>query len=120
MGVELPRGGSGGYVRQEPRRYRIFVLGAGFSRAAGLPLAAELWREVQRRARTLTGRAEQFQDDLQTYIQYRKACDGVTLTTDQIDFEEFLAFSTSNTISGYAAPIRGALMVMKPRSSSRH
>lgn len=68
------------------------MLGAGFSRAAGLPLAVDLWREVQRRARTLSGRAEQFWDDLETYIQYRKACDGVTLTPDQVDFEEFLAF----------------------------
>jgi hypothetical protein len=79
-------------MSQNTNRYRIFVLGAGFSCAAGLPLAVELWREVQRRARTLSGRAEQFWDDLETYIQYRKACDGVTLTRDQVDFEEFLAF----------------------------
>ena len=72
--------------------YRLFVLGAGFSRAAGLPLAVELWPEVQRRARTLPGRAKQFWDDLEIYIQYRKDCDGVTLTPDQVDFEEFLAF----------------------------
>lgn len=77
---------------QSTNRYRIFVLGAGFSRAAGVPLAFELWRDVQRRARTLSGRAEQFWEDLETYIQYRKACDGVTLTRDQVDFEEFLAF----------------------------
>lgn len=79
-------------MSQNTKRYRIFVLGAGFSRAAGLPLADELWREVQRRARTLSGRAEQFWDDLETYIQYRGDCDGVTLTPDQVDFEEFLAF----------------------------
>jgi hypothetical protein len=79
-------------MSQITNRYRIFVLGAGFSRAAGLPLAVELWREVQRRARTLSGRAEQFWDNLETYIQYRKACHGVTLTPDQVDFEEFLAF----------------------------
>lgn len=79
-------------MSQNPSRYRIFVLGAGFSRAAGLPLAAELWREVQRRARALAGRAKQFWDDLETYIQYRKDCDGVTLTPEQVDFEEFLAF----------------------------
>lgn len=79
-------------MSQRTSRYRVFVLGAGFSRAAGLPLAPELWREVQRRARGLTGRAEQFRDDLETYIQYRKDCDGVTLTLDEIDFEEFLAF----------------------------
>ena len=79
-------------LSQNTRRYRIFVLGAGFSRAAGLPLAVDLWREVQQRARILSGRADQFWDDLDTYIRYRKDCDGVTLTPGQVDFEEFLAF----------------------------
>jgi hypothetical protein len=76
----------------DPQRYRIFVLGAGFSCAAGLPLASDLWREVQRRARDLTGRAEQFQDDLEAYIRYRKRCDNIALAPDTVDFEEFLAF----------------------------
>jgi hypothetical protein len=79
-------------MSQNANRYRVFVLGAGFSCAAGLPLAVELWREVQRRARTLSGRAEQFWDDLETYIRYRKDCVGLMLTPDQVDFEEFLAF----------------------------
>jgi len=79
-------------VNQKANRFRVFVLGAGFSHAAGLPLATELWREVRRRARGLTGRAEHFRDDLDAYIQYRKDCDGVTLTPDEVDFEEFLAF----------------------------
>ena len=57
-------------------RNRVFVLGAGFSRAAGIPLAKELWQEVYRRSRTLTGRAAKFHEDLETYIEYKKNCDG--------------------------------------------
>lgn len=79
-------------VNQREKRYRIFILGAGFSHAAGIPLAVELWHEVKRRARGLSGRAEKFRDDLKTFIQYKKDCDGITLTPDQVNFEEFLAF----------------------------
>lgn len=79
-------------MRRDLGQYRILVLGAGFSKPAGLPLGSELWQEVVRRARSLTGRAEQFSDDLQTYIEYRRACDGVSLKQDEVDFEEFLAF----------------------------
>ncbi len=79
-------------MSQDRRRYRIFILGAGFSRPAGLPLADELWREVRYRAKSLCGRAAKFWDDLETYIQFRKDCDGVALTPDEVDFEDFLAF----------------------------
>jgi hypothetical protein len=74
------------------RRYRIYILGAGFSRPAGLPLALELWDEIRRRGQAMTGRASSFSDDLETYIEYRKDCDGIELTPEQIDFEDFLAF----------------------------
>jgi hypothetical protein len=74
------------------KRFGIFVLGAGFSHAAGLPLASELWTEVRRRAERLTGRASKFNDDLQYYIAFRKECDGITLEPSQIDFEDFMAF----------------------------
>lgn len=72
--------------------YRIFILGAGFSRPAGLPLAAELWEEVRHRAGRLSGRAAQFRGDLDTYIEFRRDCDGITLTPEEVDFEDFLGF----------------------------
>lgn len=74
------------------KRFGIFVVGAGFSHAAGLPLASELWAEVRRRAERLTGRAGKFNDDLQYYIAFRKECDGITLAPSQVDFEDFMAF----------------------------
>lgn len=72
--------------------FRIIILGAGFSKAAGLPLAGELWREIRKRARRLHGRAEQFDTDLRAYIDFRRDCDGVELTPEQVDFEDFLRF----------------------------
>lgn len=73
-------------------RFRIFVLGAGFSASAGLPLAAELWREILRRARRMTGRATFFLDDLDNYIKFRRRADGVKLKPENVDFEDFMAF----------------------------
>ncbi len=74
------------------QKFAIYILGAGFSKSAGLPLATELWSEVRRRALCLTGRAGFFRDDLQTYIEYRKRCDGINLTFETVDLEDFMAF----------------------------
>jgi hypothetical protein len=74
----------------DAKNYRIFVLGAGFSKAAGLPLASDLWAEIRRRARSLPGRAKKFQQDLENYLEFRWRCDGVRLAEDQVDFEDFL------------------------------
>jgi SIR2-like domain len=74
------------------QKFGIYILGAGFSKPAGLPLACELWDEVRRRALSLSGRAEFFRDDLETYIEYRRKCDGEELTFDRVDLEEFMAF----------------------------
>ena len=40
----------------------------------------------------MSGRAAQFRDDLETYIEYRKRCDGIHLTFDTVDLEEFMSF----------------------------
>ena len=77
-------------IRHGDAKYRILILGAGFSKAAGLPLASELWAEIRKRARSLTGRAVKFQEDLRNYLEFRWRCDGVDLTEDQVDFEDFM------------------------------
>jgi SIR2-like domain len=74
------------------KRYRIFILGAGFSQAAGFPLAVDLWHEVRRRAQSLTGRARMFDDDLESYLQYRQETDGVMMSANDVDFEDFMRF----------------------------
>lgn len=75
-----------------PKRYAIYVLGAGFSAAAGLPMAVELWREILRRGLPLGGRGGRFQRDLDNYIDFRRRCEGVELTYEEIDLEALMGF----------------------------
>jgi len=74
------------------KRFGIYILGAGFSQPAGLPLASELWDEIRHKGLAMTGRASQFREDLDMYIEYRKHCDGIELTPEQVNFEDFMAF----------------------------
>ncbi len=76
----------------ESRNFGIFILGAGFSAPAGLPLADELWSDILTHARTFQGRAQQFWDDLDYYIDFRRRADGKALNREQVNFEEFLGF----------------------------
>jgi len=72
--------------------FRIFVLGAGFSVPAGLPTAAELYPEVVKRVERLHGKDNRFHWALKDYIDFRKRSDGVELSIDDIDLEEFMSF----------------------------
>jgi hypothetical protein len=74
------------------KKFRLFILGAGFSRGAGLPLAHELWSEVRRRASRLEGRAGKFGRDIQSYIEFRRRTEGLHLSEDDIPFEQFMEF----------------------------
>jgi hypothetical protein len=38
------------------------------------------------------GRASKFRDDLDDYLKFRKKCDGLDLTYETLNFEEFLGF----------------------------
>ena len=71
---------------------RILILGAGFSRPAGLPLGAELFREIRRTAHAKYGAGNHLESDLGRYLDYMSACEGKSLSTDEVDYEEFLAF----------------------------
>ena len=68
--------------------YRFFILGAGFSRPAGLPLAGELWEEVYRR------QGYNISGHLERYARFRKECDGVDADPngENFDFEAFMGF----------------------------
>jgi hypothetical protein len=70
------------------------VLGAGFSRPAGLPLAVELWKEIREKAASFPpdGRAYKFNEDLIRYIEFRREADGMALTSETVDFEDFMRF----------------------------
>lgn len=72
--------------------FRIFVLGAGFSVPAGLPLAAGLFQVIKQQIEAILGVQTKFQADVDNYIEYRKKCFNETITEDDIDLEAFLSF----------------------------
>ena len=53
------------------RRFRIIILGAGFSCPAGLPLAGELFEEIRRRARAQYGRINTIESGLDYCIEHK-------------------------------------------------
>ena len=95
------------------QKFSVYILGAGFSKPSGLPLAPELWNEVRRRGLRLTGRAEQFREDLESYIEYRKRCDGKVLTLEEVDLEDYMAFLDIEFYLGLRARTPGAHREMR-------
>jgi hypothetical protein len=79
---------------EAPRKRRLIILGAGFSRPAGLPLMADLWKEIREKAASYPSdhRASKFNDDLAHYIEFRSRTDGGVLTPETGDFEDFMRF----------------------------
>ena len=73
-------------------KYRILILGAGFSCPAGLPTATELWQVILEKAKTFSGRAAKFHEDLEAYINYCRECDGREIAADKVDFEDFMKY----------------------------
>ena len=72
--------------------FRIFILGAGFSKLAGLPLGAQLYPEVIRQIRNRYGTETKFERDLSRYIEYRRACDNIDLIPSGINLEDFMSY----------------------------
>jgi hypothetical protein len=84
---------SGQTMDSSKQTISVFILGAGFSQPAGLPLANDLWREVRSRAELMTGRAEKFRRDLNDYIQFVADCGEPKPDPDKnFDFEKFLSY----------------------------
>lgn len=71
--------------------FRIFFLGAGFSRPAGLPLATELFPLIQNNIEARWGLDTKFRRDLGHYLDYRKACSGID-DGEPVDFEQFMSY----------------------------
>lgn len=72
--------------------FRLFVVGAGFSRPAGLPLACELFSEVKKIIEIRYGGDTKFHRDLRNYIDYRKACDSSYFDEKMVDLEELMSY----------------------------
>jgi hypothetical protein len=76
----------------ESKRFAFYILGAGFSKPAGLPLANELWAEIRQRGLLMSERAGKFREDLDSFIEYKKKCENLDLTPELVNFEEFISF----------------------------
>ena len=76
----------------EERRFRTFVLGAGFSVAAGLPLANALWASVLTRVDARYGADNQVRRDLDRFVAFKRATTDPAYDPAGVDFEEFMGF----------------------------
>jgi len=72
-------------------RYRIFIIGAGFSIHAGLPLGADLLDLVRELITQKFGRNNKLESDLSWYLSYRRRCDLVPEDAP-IDYEKFMSY----------------------------
>jgi len=75
-------------------KYRVFVLGAGFSKPTGLPLCAELFTTLLRIARRKYRHVEKFvlDDDLEKFIKYQRRARNRELTENDINLEDFISY----------------------------
>ncbi|MGY6215261.1 SIR2 family protein [Methylolobus aquaticus] len=71
-------------------RYRILVIGAGFSVHAGLPLGDDLFALVRDLVNRRFGNDNKLEQDIAKYLKYRKRCFGIN-ETDSIDYEKFMS-----------------------------
>jgi hypothetical protein len=68
----------------------MMIIGAGFSRPAGLPLGNELFPEIRRRAKRLEATVLDY--DVERYLTFVERTTGRKLTPDEIDFERFMSY----------------------------
>ena len=74
------------------KRYRIIIIGAGFSVHAGLPLGNELLKLVRVKISSLYGGNNKLEGDLNRYKLYLERCLGAKFTDQDIDYERFMSF----------------------------
>lgn len=74
--------------------FRLFILGAGFSRHAGLPLGQELFGSVvaEARRRGFFGEESAFHADIERYALYLDRTTGRQVSVETLDLEEFMSF----------------------------
>jgi len=78
----------GDYVKT----HRLLVLGAGFSRLAGLPLGAKLFQEVRKQVTSQYGSDNHVERELKKYAEYQQSCFKRVVVPDAVDCEEFLGY----------------------------
>lgn len=70
----------------------IFVIGAGFSRPAGLPVATELYSLVRQQIVSRHGSETKFQRDVSKYLRYCVDCGFTGQTEESLDLERFISY----------------------------
>ena len=70
---------------------RVFVLGAGFSKPAGLPLCLELFDEIKKEAKE-RGVYDGLKTDLESFLEYQHKTKIETITENEINFEDFISY----------------------------
>ncbi len=73
-----------------PKKFRVFIIGAGFSVHAGLPLGAQLFDLVRERVQYGYGIDNKLEGDLQSYLRYRWRCSGLSMD-HPVDYEKFMS-----------------------------
>jgi hypothetical protein len=69
----------------------IFIIGAGFSKPAGLPLGTELFQLILDRAK-ITGAYQTLKRDIDQYLNYYNNVNGQEIKESEINFEEFMSY----------------------------
>jgi len=72
-------------------KFRIFIIGAGFSVHAGLPLGVQLFELVREVIRLKYGSDNKLEGDLEWYLKYRLRCDGIP-EEYPVDYEKFMSY----------------------------
>ena len=70
----------------------LIVIGAGFSKHAGLPLGDELFSLVIEEAKRRVLWKNIIEPDIHNYIHYLSEAKGVLVDIDEINYEDFLSF----------------------------
>jgi len=68
-----------------------FILGAGFSRPAGLPLGSQLFSEILTLAK-LRGIEHIINQDVEFFLKYIKRTKGIKIKEEEINLEDFISY----------------------------
>ena len=72
--------------------YRIFIIGAGFSKPAGLPLGNELWKLVLNQANIEQPFYDLLKPDIQAYLKYQKKVHDKEINVEDIEIEDLISY----------------------------
>lgn len=81
--------------------YRLFVLGAGFSKAAGLPLGGELLVEVLNEAKRTSSFGNILRPDIERYLLFVQRTTGRARSLEEMGLEPFMSFLDTEHALGY-------------------